>query len=272
MGKQLLLALAITTICQAQDTNVVWNHRTYKLPDPVTSWNRTYYDEETILRHGYSLDLTNHVWWFCINPDYHQDLTNSLTTNIKLWARHGWFTLVWIDNDTEEETHFVNSDGAEGEGYYDLDILVDKHHPLAEKILLGDGYFTSRQELNKLRPPPEYGTWYAMFYHVHIYDWFVDRNYFHMEIPSTHTGIPTTPQIAYDTSEQLLDVQFPVYDKYGRQIDFSKVLNVSESDFTIEATTNLVQGDWFPVASGTYGSIYPEYDAMFFRLTLETPE
>lgn len=248
---------------------IEWEMRNYDIIDPASLWDIYTYSQQDADNHEDIPDaLVGQVWWMQYNPKYALDESNSIVLALDLWAKHGWFSLVWIDGETGEQHRLADSKGAEGEGYYRLTVHVDKNHPLAEKLLSGDGTLTSVQMINREMPKPEYGTWYAGRYHVDILDWSVeDPKEPDVEpIPpdTPEPGFATRPRIDIDTGSGTVTFSFELLDG-GGQGDGGG----AASGYAVFGTTNLVSGEWFHIADGFSATVESVEDNMFIRLGYE---
>lgn len=249
-----------------------WKARDFKIFDPSSLWDvRTYTQADVGGLGGIAEDLVGKVWSMKYNPEYELDKTNSIELALDLWAKHGWFSLVWIDGETGEQHRIADSNGAEGEGHYRVTIKVDKNHPLAGKLLSGQGQLTTVQMLNREKPKPKYGTWYAGQYYVDILDWAIEGGVTGTPEP----GFQTEPSISTDpaTGEIIISFNLPG----GGLAPFSATRTASDAPaadgaqgrYFIEGSTNLVDGEWFEVAEGTVAKLNPEERQMFLRLAYE---
>jgi hypothetical protein len=248
---------------------VEWMARDFALVDPAALWDVYHYTQEDADKHeSITQDMVGKVWWMQYNPQYELDDSNSVKLALDLWAKHGWFSLVWIDELTGEQHRIADSNGAEGEGYYRVTVQVDKNHPLADRLLSGEGSPNTVQMINREKPKPESGTWYAGQYYVDIIEWSVEEAGSSPPIDPIppyypEAGFPAKPSISFDAETGMVTCSFELFDDGGPSV-------AGESEgFSIQGTTNLVSGEWFHVADGLSATIEPTEDKMFLRLAFE---
>ncbi|MDF7822541.1 hypothetical protein P4B35_00840 [Pontiellaceae bacterium B12227] len=241
---------------------IEWNIRNFELIDPASLWDVfVYTQEDADQNENITEDLIGKTWGMKYNPDYELDAQNSIQLDLDLWAKNGWFTLVWVDDATGETHRIANSAGCEGEGHYRLTIRIDKNHELADKLMYGQGQLTSVQMINREKPQPPYGNWYAMQYYVDILEWQINEDVDESFPPSfPEDGFPTRSQISFDPVSGLMTIHFERISEEGQRIE------IDASDYGIQVSTNLVSNEWFHLGDGLSAVIDALEDNMFFRL------
>lgn len=254
-----LLAIGITS------SGMEWKNRSFDIIDPDSLWDSSRYSQEDADNHENNTDdQPGTVWQTDYNSNYELGTSTSIVLTVDLWAKNGWYSLVWIDDSTGEMYRLANSKGAEGEGYFRLTITMDGNHHLADDIQAGQGTVTTLQMVNREKPKPEFGTWYAGQYYVDIMEWSVDESEIDPLPPYIpEAGFPTKSTVSIDPDTGAMTFSFELLNSHGET-------TIGEGNgYSVHATTNLVTSEWFKIADGFFATVEPAEEQMFMRLVYE---